>query len=219
MLMIRQCANPRHCWQSYKKFFIYLHPFFSTLTTRPQLFLSFWFAVLVFCSQECNGFIQVGKHGIIIEFTDPNYNTRRNATYLPEVAAHEGNFLLPYLSPTQNVVHIVYLSFSGACRTSWAARWTYWILSPGWTVVEAIDSLIRKAGYNGPITESLRKQIHLTRYQSTLFTMQYSEYVDHVKETRGLDPTINGVKPWTTYGLFGGIFHLKTSRWFWLSGR
>lgn len=124
------------------------------MTTRPQLFLSFWFAVLVFCSQECNGFLQVGKHGIIIEFTDPNYNTRRNATYLPEVAAHEG-----------------------------------------WTVIEAIDSLIRKAGYNGPITESLRKQIHLTRYQSTLFTMQYSEYVDHVKETRGLDPTINGVKP------------------------
>lgn len=35
-------------------------------------------------------FWQVGKHGIIIEFTDPDYNTRRSATYLPEVAAHEG---------------------------------------------------------------------------------------------------------------------------------
>lgn len=97
---------------------------------------------------------EVGKHGIIIEFTDPDYNTRRNATYLPEVAAHEG-----------------------------------------WTVIEAIDSLIRKAGYNGPITESLRKRIRLTRYQSTLFTMQYSEYVAYVKNTRGLAPTINGAKP------------------------
>ncbi|KAK4435931.1 hypothetical protein Salat_0756700 [Sesamum alatum] len=97
---------------------------------------------------------EVGKHGIIIEFTDPNYNTRRSATYLPDVAAHEG-----------------------------------------WTKVEAIDSLIRKAGYSGTITEQLRKSIRLTRYQSTLFTMSYSDYVSHVKTTRGAAPTINGAKP------------------------
>lgn len=35
-------------------------------------------------------YFQVGKHGIIIEFSDPDNNTRRSATYLPEVAAHEG---------------------------------------------------------------------------------------------------------------------------------
>ncbi|KAK4480426.1 hypothetical protein RD792_013499 [Penstemon davidsonii] len=94
---------------------------------------------------------EVGKHGIIIEFTDPNYNTRRSATYLPEVAAHEG-----------------------------------------WTTTEAIDSLVRKAGYNGTITEQLRKNIQLTRYQSTLFTMSYGEYVAYVKTTRGAGPTIKG---------------------------
>ncbi|KAI8563398.1 hypothetical protein RHMOL_Rhmol03G0108800 [Rhododendron molle] len=94
----------------------------------------------------------VGKHGMIIEFTDPDYNTRRSATYLPEVAAHEG-----------------------------------------WTQTEAIDSLIRKAGYNGAITESLRKRIKLTRYQSTLFTMHYSEYVAYVKTTRGASPSLAGV--------------------------
>ncbi|KAL1827939.1 hypothetical protein DCAR_0207149 [Daucus carota subsp. sativus] len=97
---------------------------------------------------------EVGKHGIIIEFTDPDYNTRRSATYLPEVAAHEG-----------------------------------------WTTLEAIDSLIRKAGYNGAITESLRKQIRLTRYQSTLFTMHYSEYTNYVKTTRGATPSLAGAKP------------------------
>ncbi|KAK8964699.1 hypothetical protein KSP40_PGU014882 [Platanthera guangdongensis] len=32
---------------------------------------------------------EIGKHGLIIEFTDPDYNTRRNGTYLPEVAANE----------------------------------------------------------------------------------------------------------------------------------
>ncbi|XP_010536300.1 PREDICTED: uncharacterized protein At2g38710-like [Tarenaya hassleriana] len=97
---------------------------------------------------------EVGKHGIIIEFTDPEHNTRRNGTYLPEVPAHEG-----------------------------------------WTKVEAINSLMRKAGYNGHITESLRRCIHLTRYQSTVFTMHFSEYVSYVKATRGSVPAINGTKP------------------------
>ncbi|CAN1268422.1 Uncharacterized protein At2g38710 [Linum perenne] len=94
---------------------------------------------------------EVGVHGIIIEFTDPNSNTRRSATYLPEVAAHEG-----------------------------------------WTTLEAIESLMRKAGYNGMITESLRKSIKLTRYQSTLFTLTFNDYVSYVKATRGTAPTING---------------------------
>ncbi|CAL0316451.1 unnamed protein product [Lupinus luteus] len=96
---------------------------------------------------------EVGTHGIIIEFSDPDYNTRRNATYLPEVAADEG-----------------------------------------WTKIEAIDSLIRKAGYNGPISESLRKSIKLTKYQSTLYTMKFSEYISYVKETRGEPPSILGAK-------------------------
>lgn len=96
---------------------------------------------------------EVGKHGMIIEFTDPDYNTRRSATYLPEVAAHEG-----------------------------------------WTKIEAIDSLIRKAGYNFTINEALRKRIRLTRYESTLFTMHFSEYVAYVKAARGAAPAINGTK-------------------------
>ncbi|KAG4909655.1 hypothetical protein AAZX31_20G065400 [Glycine max] len=97
---------------------------------------------------------EIEKHGIIIEFSDPVYNTRRSATYLPEVAANEG-----------------------------------------WTKTEAIDSLIRKAGYNGPITDELRMQIQLTRYQSTLFTMHYSEYVSYVKERRGEAPILSAKSP------------------------
>ncbi|KAH9322005.1 hypothetical protein KI387_016644, partial [Taxus chinensis] len=85
---------------------------------------------------------EVGKHGMILEFTDPD-NTRRSATYLPEVAAQEG-----------------------------------------WTKIETIDSLMRKSGYTGPITETLRKRVRITRYQSTLYTMHYSEYVAYVKRAR-----------------------------------
>jgi AMMECR1 domain-containing protein len=96
---------------------------------------------------------EVGKHGIIIEFTEPETNTKRSATYLPEVPAHEG-----------------------------------------WTKIEAIDSLVRKAGYNGVITEAVRRRINLTRYQSTLFSMHYSEYLSYVKATRGVvGPVINGI--------------------------
>ncbi|KAK1264158.1 hypothetical protein QJS04_geneDACA008519 [Acorus gramineus] len=97
---------------------------------------------------------EIGKHGLIIEFTDPDYNTRRSATYLPEVAAHEG-----------------------------------------WTQMETIDSLMRKAGYNGLINESHRKRLRLTRYKSTLYTMHYSDYISFVKRTRGAVPTVNGTKP------------------------
>ncbi|KAL0904931.1 hypothetical protein M5K25_027095 [Dendrobium thyrsiflorum] len=97
---------------------------------------------------------EIGKHGLIIEFTDPDYNTRRSATYLPEVAAHEG-----------------------------------------WTKIEAIDSLMRKAGYNNVITESLRKRLRITKYQSTLYTMHYTEYITYVKTSRAQYPPINGVKP------------------------
>jgi len=94
----------------------------------------------------------VGKHGLIIEFTDPDYNIRCSATYLPEVASHEG-----------------------------------------WGHIETIDTLMKKAGYHGAITESLRKKLRVTRYQSTLYTMHYSEYVAYVKKNRGAAPTINGV--------------------------
>jgi len=95
---------------------------------------------------------EVGKHGLIIEFTDPDYNIRRSATYLPEVASHEG-----------------------------------------WGHIETIDTLMKKAGYHGSITESLRKKLRVTRYQSTLYTMHYGEYVAYVKKNRGAAPTINGV--------------------------
>lgn len=53
---------------------------------------------------------------------------------------------------------------------------------------------MRKAGYNGVITESLRRRLHVTRYQSTLYTMHYSDYATHVKMTRGNTPIINGAR-------------------------
>ncbi|KAL3680830.1 hypothetical protein R1sor_023786 [Riccia sorocarpa] len=93
---------------------------------------------------------EIGKHGMILEFTDSN-SIRHSATYLPEVAAQEG-----------------------------------------WTKQESVDSLVRKAGYMGPITESLRRRFRITRYQSSLYTMHYSDYLAYVKRTRGVVPVLNG---------------------------
>jgi AMME syndrome candidate gene 1 protein len=57
------------------------------------------------------------------------------------------------------------------------------VLQDGHT--ETIDSLMKKAGYNGHITESIRKKIRVTRYQSTLYTMHYGEYIAYAKKNRG----------------------------------
>ncbi|CAG8732866.1 21960_t:CDS:2, partial [Racocetra persica] len=84
------------------------------------------------------GRLLIGVHGIWIEFVD-DYNRRRTATYLPEVAEEQG-----------------------------------------WTKVEAIDSLLRKGGYNGRITDKIRSRVVLTRYQSAKYAITYDEYLEHI---------------------------------------
>ncbi|KAJ3039016.1 AMME syndrome candidate protein 1 protein [Rhizophlyctis rosea] len=54
----------------------------------------------------------------------------------------------------------------------------------GWTQVEAIDSLLRKGGFDGKITDNVRKAIKLTRYQSSKCTVTYAEYVAYKKLKR-----------------------------------
>ena len=46
-----------------------------------------------------------------------------------------------------------------------------------WTALETLDSLIRKAGYNGAITDALRERIQLERYQSSKEKLMYKEYL------------------------------------------
>ena len=56
----------------------------------------------------------------------------------------------------------------------------------GWDDANTISSLIRKAGYNGTITQELLDGIHCTRYQSSKFLATYAEYVNDNFE--GIDP-------------------------------
>ena len=59
----------------------------------------------------------------------------------------------------------------------------------GWTQQEAIDSLVRKAGYSGRLEELeiLRPQIRTTRYQSTAWTLSYVAFHQSRVAAAGVD--------------------------------
>lgn len=109
---------------------------------------------------------QVGVHGIWIEFSDESYR-KRTATYLPEVAKEQGWF-----------AGSLDRHFCGQQPLNSPANAHF---KPGWSKIEAIDSLLRKGGYSGKITEKTRSGIKLTRYQSRKMEITYQEYLDHLK--------------------------------------
>ncbi|CAL1701345.1 unnamed protein product [Somion occarium] len=55
----------------------------------------------------------------------------------------------------------------------------------GWDKIETVDSAIRKAGWNGRITEDIRRSVKLRRYQSRKCTVGWEEYVQWRKLNGG----------------------------------
>ncbi|GAA6022763.1 hypothetical protein JCM11491_005572 [Sporobolomyces phaffii] len=47
----------------------------------------------------------------------------------------------------------------------------------GWSKVDAVNAAIRKAGYKGTVTEALRRQCRVSRYQSQKVKVDYAEWV------------------------------------------
>jgi uncharacterized protein (TIGR00296 family) len=47
----------------------------------------------------------------------------------------------------------------------------------GWDQIQTIDSLLRKGGHRGPVTDELRQSIKLTRYQSEKVSASFGEYI------------------------------------------
>ena len=47
----------------------------------------------------------------------------------------------------------------------------------GWTKQKTIDSLLRKGGFRGPISDEFLQAIVLTRYQSQKARVAYNEYL------------------------------------------
>lgn len=46
----------------------------------------------------------------------------------------------------------------------------------GWDKMEAVDSAIHKAGWDGTITEDIRRSVKLRRYQSRVCTVGWDDY-------------------------------------------
>lgn len=51
----------------------------------------------------------------------------------------------------------------------------------GWTKVEAVESAMRKAGWDGPIDEATLMSVRLKRYQSRVVVVNWPEYVEWKK--------------------------------------
>ena len=51
----------------------------------------------------------------------------------------------------------------------------------GWNHIQTLDSLLRKGGYKAPITNEMRKNVHVTRYRSEKLTLHYNDYVQSKK--------------------------------------
>lgn len=52
----------------------------------------------------------------------------------------------------------------------------------GWDQLDAVDSAIRKAGWDGLITEDLRRSLKLRRYQSSRCSVNYDEFIEWRQE-------------------------------------
>lgn len=113
--------------------------------------------------EEARGYLDwtLGVHGIRIEFLNER-GSKRSATYLPKVATEQGRFRAFSL-------FMILVSF--------------WFLL-GWDQIQTIDSLLRKGGFRGQITDATRNSIKLIRYKSQEIHMTYPTYMEYMDRYR-----------------------------------
>jgi len=70
----------------------------------------------------------------------------------------------------------IHLTPPGGHRTLTATYLPEVSKEQGWSKVEAIDSAIQKAGWNGKVTEEMREGLRVRRYQSEKASAHYSEW-------------------------------------------
>ncbi|EIN10388.1 alport syndrome [Punctularia strigosozonata HHB-11173 SS5] len=103
---------------------------------------------------------EVGTHGIRISFPHPSL--------IPSTTTSESPS--PIGSPSPVALRERH-QFSATYLPNVAPE-------QGWDRVETIDSAIRKAGWNGQITDDLRRNLKVRRYQSRKCTVGWDEYVE-----------------------------------------
>lgn len=140
--------------------------------------------------EDCKTFTDwtIGQHGIYIHIPDPAQPITSNSSSeaITPSSQDTGNLASPNaLANALSQVQTIQTTARNRPR-SWLGQKKRRMMSAtylpdvareqGWTKVEAIDSAIRKAGWNGPITPALRSSLIIERYQSSKFTATYQEW-------------------------------------------
>ncbi len=114
--------------------------------------------------EECDDYLdwEIGLHGIYI-FFDPATATSSGAQANGSAAANGSARTSSGSSRSRSVLTATYLPDV--------------IPDQGWTKVEAIDSAMRKAGWNGRITEDMRRSLRVRRYRSEKLARTYEDFV------------------------------------------
>ncbi|EJD53934.1 hypothetical protein AURDEDRAFT_141858 [Auricularia subglabra TFB-10046 SS5] len=116
----------------------------------------------------------VGVHGILISFPHPSLLSTSSSSSVPSPLSSQHSL------PATRLSH----------KRQFSATYLPDVMpEQGWTKQEAIDSAIRKAGWDGKITEELRRSIKLRRYQSSKATATWDEYVAW-REANGGDVSV-----------------------------
>ncbi|ESK93737.1 amme chromosomal region 1-like protein [Moniliophthora roreri MCA 2997] len=102
---------------------------------------------------------EIGKHGIYISFPHPS--TINSSA--PSPLSSQSLLSLPSLGRKKQLT-ATYLPDV--------------MPEQGWDKQEAIDSAIQKAGWNGLITEDIRRSVKLRRYQSSQYSVTWAEYLE-----------------------------------------
>eukprot|EP00638_Chattonella_subsalsa_P006895 CAMPEP_0117745754 /NCGR_PEP_ID=MMETSP0947-20121206/7548_1 /TAXON_ID=44440 /ORGANISM="Chattonella subsalsa, Strain CCMP2191" /LENGTH=202 /DNA_ID=CAMNT_0005562965 /DNA_START=168 /DNA_END=776 /DNA_ORIENTATION=+ len=94
--------------------------------------------------------------------------------------------LLVHYEPTNGYtdweigVHGILIHFADSRNKQYSATYLPEVASEqGWTQFEAVNSLIRKAGYQGRINEALLDSLEVTRYQSSKYKLDYGDYCEY----------------------------------------
>ncbi|KZT27034.1 hypothetical protein NEOLEDRAFT_1177206 [Neolentinus lepideus HHB14362 ss-1] len=104
----------------------------------------------------------IGVHGISISFPHPSLIPASTPSTEPPSPFSSSPSLPRYTS-----------------KRSFSATYLPEVMpEQGWDKIEAIDSAIHKAGWDGRITEDLRRNIKLRRYQSSKCIVGWDEYVE-----------------------------------------
>jgi AMMECR1 domain-containing protein len=105
----------------------------------------------------------VGTHGIQISFAPPPSSSNAPASDAP--------------SPLSSAVSLLSHRPVMMTRTLSATYLPEVAPEQGWDRVDAVDSAIRKAGWDGRISEDLRRNVHVRRYRSSKCVVGWDEFV------------------------------------------